>query len=324
MARYGKIKSKLVLNLDGRPLCGAAAGEMELHMTFPTTMTRVKPSMELFELSVDGLTGGHTGVDALLERGNAIVLLTRCLIVLESKIDYQLLKIDGGNQRPSAFARNASCIVAIPSGSERLLAHTMSEMEQYFKVELENRDEAHIYIKRQEPVEQEYAFSEPSKKKLLDFLTIMPDGLYTRDHAHEGHLQCSSNTGVVKTKESSIYIATLIRSHLSSMKDFLYHKIATICKRMEISIEIEHDLPVFKYNINEHLHNLLETIYSDMSVDICDGCLECGLFSSNIEDVTVISLALPHYYPHSPSEHFFVDDAMLCYKRFLALLQALK
>lgn len=320
---YSKINSKLLLNLDGRPLCGSAAGEMELLMTIEKKLVPIKENVNLKKIIVGGLHGGHTGVDALKERGNAIMLLNRILFAISKETEFQLIDIDGGTQMPSAYARDAVCIIAVPDDTDKMVENIVEEKQKEFNKELANRDHVDISV---DAVKDTFAdaFSKETADKLMKFLAVVPDGVYTTDHVRPGHLQVSSNTGVLKTREKDIYIAALIRMHSITMKDYLFTKFETLCEQFGVELTVDHDLPLFEYKVSDELLQLVNQVYDNAPIDICDGCLECGIFSANIPDSTVFSLQLPHYFPHSPNEYFMVDDAMECYERILEILKRLK
>lgn len=320
---YSKLRSKVVLNLDGRPLCAAAAGEIEIHSKFPVERVAVKDGYKIYSLKVSGLFGGHAGVDALRERGNAITLLARCLSYISSEVSYQLLRADCTSTRTSGFARDAECEIALPDGSGEIVRNLVAQFADKIKREFEDRDTPVLTLETY-VADGKMAFSDATTEKLLKYLLLIPDGVYLRDHKFDGHLMGSSNTGVLLTEGDTLHLATLIRFHSQSLKDLLYQKFQIICELLDIELTVDHDLPEFPYTLSDSLRAITEDIYKGMEIDICDGCIECGIFAEKIKDSVVLSLALPHYFPHSPNEHFYVDECMQCYENIVEVVRRLK
>ncbi len=93
----GFITGKILLNMDseedGAFYVGCAGG-VDTVATFEIKAEKKNPSIQVYELHVTGLKGGHSGWDIQEGRGNAIKILGRALKKLES-IDYKLAAIEG-------------------------------------------------------------------------------------------------------------------------------------------------------------------------------------------------------------------------------------
>ena len=97
----GFIKGKYLLNMDseedGAFYVGCAGG-IDTIATFDIPTEKINSSTSVYELLVTGLKGGHSGLDILIGRGNAIKVLGRVLKLLY-EIDFRVAYIDGGSLR---------------------------------------------------------------------------------------------------------------------------------------------------------------------------------------------------------------------------------
>ena len=117
------------LNLDGRYLAGrrlinldaeeegvlyvGCAGGRDLVASRRLDWDAVEPGTLAVRLSLTGLRGGHSGLDIIKNRGNAIRLLSQILIQLPRKgVDLRLCRFEGGSKR-NAIPREATAVVRI-------------------------------------------------------------------------------------------------------------------------------------------------------------------------------------------------------------------
>ena len=114
----GLLKSKYLINLDsgyiGLITIGCVGG-FASSFTIPPQQTQTLQGTA-YQLSINGLSGGHSGIDIHLWRANGIILLTRLLdAVLEN--NGQISEAHGGSAG-NAIPMDASATVVIPNGKE--------------------------------------------------------------------------------------------------------------------------------------------------------------------------------------------------------------
>ena len=87
--KAGELEGDILLNLDSETegeLYVGCAGGIDATITFDYTTEAFDSSYKAFALSIKGLKGGHSGMDIILQRGNANKILFRILKALE-KVD---------------------------------------------------------------------------------------------------------------------------------------------------------------------------------------------------------------------------------------------
>ncbi len=315
---YSKLISRTVINLDGFAVGCSCTGELEVYMHIPKELVSTKTELTGYSITVDGLTGGHTGMQGMEQKGNANTLLNRVLTELGKHTDYQLLSFNGGNGMSSAFASHACCEVAL--SDSQCLEEAAEKCLAGFRDELAIRDPGVKVHINQLPELPKEAFSDETKHRLCSLLTIAPDGIFTFSARHPGRFEGASNLGVVQTKDNEIFATCLIRNRVTSIKYYLLDKLEALCSLLGIRLEIEHELAQWDDNMSDDLKKVLEEIYPDKIMEHFDGTLECGLFYSNLPGSVVVSLAPTFYQMHSPQEHVFISEVACSYERLQKLL----
>jgi len=113
----GQIAARMMINLDTDDphavYVGCAGGETS-NLRIPMRWDRPDPAgASAFEVVVGGLSGGHSGVDIHLQRGNAIKLLGLLLWAAGERVFPGLSSLRGG-EKHNAIPREAEAVVVVP------------------------------------------------------------------------------------------------------------------------------------------------------------------------------------------------------------------
>ena len=112
----GMLRGDILVNLDSETegeLYVGCAGGLDASMTFSYEEESVPASSTAFLVEVKGLKGGHSGIEIVLERGNANLVLFRLLKMAEKAFGLRLSSVDGGGLR-NAIPREARAVVTLP------------------------------------------------------------------------------------------------------------------------------------------------------------------------------------------------------------------
>ena len=111
----GVLRGKIMLNLDTEDddeITIGCAGGVDVNISGRYAQADVKPGSVAFTLSVKGLSGGHSGMDIHLGRGNANKLLARVLLAAVETHGIGVAGIDSGGLR-NAIPREGSAVVTV-------------------------------------------------------------------------------------------------------------------------------------------------------------------------------------------------------------------
>ena len=126
------LKGRVLLNLDTEQdnelTIGCAGGaDVTANATYQPEPSDAK--FKFFQWTVRGLTGGHSGMEIQLGRGNANKIMNRLLWQAARDFGLRLAQLEGGGLR-NAIPRESTAVVALPSDqAERCLAWLDAENE---------------------------------------------------------------------------------------------------------------------------------------------------------------------------------------------------
>ena len=318
---YSRIKSRIILSLDAEAVRVSGNGELEVEMTFGKTLDPVPQGSVARELRIAGLWGGHSGKNAMAERGNAVILCNRVLLALDKKIPYRMCAIQAGAGMSSAIARNATCVITFPSTEAAAAAAVAEEQFALFREELAGK-EPDMQLAFSPCEMPSSVFSGGTARRLTRLLTMLPEGVFSRSERNT--MESNVNTGVVETRDSDLFVTTLIRSNRASKKYYLLDKIYAVCDTLDVVHTIGRDLPHWEYAVDDRLAGLLKEIYPDRPFETGQGTNECGIFGQNIPGASIIGLGPIAHDPHSPNEHIFGAEAKLAWDRFTEFMARLQ
>jgi dipeptidase D len=113
----GFIKGKQLLNIDSEDegvfTVGCAGGE-DARLLLPFVTDEELPTYSTVKLIGGGMSGGHSGIDIIEGRANALKLLFRGIHLLSQQSDVRISTVSGGTAR-NAIARDAEAILLIPT-----------------------------------------------------------------------------------------------------------------------------------------------------------------------------------------------------------------
>lgn len=317
---FSQLKSQIILNLDSHAIQVSGAGEMEVSVEIDAEKKPLPGGLDVYTLEIGGLKGGHSGAQATQELGNAIALMARVLCALEKKVSYDLIRVQGGRGFPTAFARNATAVIALASQQVPLAQEIVTQCLEDFRRELEKRDpDVEVALS---PAEESASqvLTQEVKDTLLTLLTCLPDGLLSLNRDFEGAMESCSNVGVLETYSDRIYIGLLIRSVIASKKYQIFDKVVRLSEALKTTYTVRRDLPQWDYSMDENLLDLICDVYESRQLRLSEGTLEAGIFCENMPGVSFVALAPPYYNPHSPREYFLASECQDNYQKLIRLL----
>lgn len=314
---YSDLKAELVVNFDGDPIGVAGAGELDTRALLPFAAEEAPRGRDFFTLTVSGLQGGHSGMEATKERGNAVVLLARTLGELGKETDFRLAQIRGGNESSTAFACRASAVIA---AEEKALDAVVSRMQAVFSEEMKGRDEG-VTLRAERCAAVERVVKAADTARLLDFLLLVPDGVQSRNMELPALMESSVNTGVVWMEDGAFVVLSTIRSGVESRKYALYERVQRLAALVGAALSVDNDLPPWPRRLSPALEALCREIFPDRPIVIEEATNECGIFAANLPKASVVSLQCPYEGAHSTNERISLKNIGLSYARIREFIQ---
>ncbi|MFI3266271.1 MAG: aminoacyl-histidine dipeptidase [Rikenellaceae bacterium] len=307
----GILEGDILLNMDSETegeLYVGCAGGVNANMTISYTEQALDKSSELkaYEIEIAGLSGGHSGMDIILGRGNANKILVRILKAITVEYGVMLASIDGGGLR-NAIPREARAIVVVDAAKEDQMMDLVNNIAATVIEELDGVDDA-IEITTTEQTElPETVIDNCTQKRLLNAVYGCPNGVIRMSPSIEGLTQTSTNLARVVSENGQIKLLALLRSSSSSEKDDLAESIRSVFELAKAEVVFEGEYDGWIPNLKSPILSTMQSVYkqkygSEPAIMAIHAGLECGIFSGAYPNLDMISFGPTIRHPHSPDE----------------------
>lgn len=310
------ILGRTLINIDSEEegiFTVSCAGGCTAHINIPISYEKADLSLTYLTLTIDGLKGGHSGLEINQGRANAIKLLARLLNQLHTKISFSLCSIDGGSKH-NAIAHNASAVIGISKENESLLRQLITEYETFFFNEFRTADPGIRILLTELGLQPNQVMTMESVENVIQFLYLIPNGVQSMSMDIEGLVESSLNLGVIRTKENCVDIISSIRSSIGSIKANIFHIIVTIAKLTNGTVTQESSYPEWRYNPDSKIRLLFTDVYEKMygqkpQINAIHAGLECAVFDEMFDGkMDMISIGPNMVGVHTTQEHLSITS----------------
>lgn len=324
------IDGKILINIDSEEegyLLVSCAGGIRTKSTIQIEKEDIMDD-KVYEISIRGLKGGHSGADINKWRGNANKLIGRVLKDLIEKIEYNLISINGGSKN-NAIPREADAMIATKECNKESLIQEVEKWNKVLKKELEAQDPG-VELK---VVESENKLSKKFTKectlKTINLLYIYPNGINTMSCNIEGLVESSTNIGILSTTDNEVVFDSAVRSSVPTLRTELEDKIKTITEVMGAKYESNAGYPGWEYNANSKIREVCKDVYKkmygkDIIVYALHAGVECGLFEERLGNLDMISFGPNIRDAHTPEEHLSISSTKNVWEYLLEVLKSIK
>ncbi len=323
----GLMDASIMLNLDTEDddeITIGCAGGIDITATGTYTQAAASSDLNWYEISVKGLTGGHSGMDIHRGRGNANKLMNRILWMAMEKFGSRVSSIDGGSLR-NAIPRESIAIIGVNEVASGAFANWLAEIENEFKAEHASTDpnmsaSASACDTPANMLPNEFGAD------LLRAVYACPIGIYRMSPEIEGLVQTSNNLARVLVKDGSYSIQCLTRSSVDSEKMDEAYSIQSTFELMGAQVDYSGSYPGWTPKPEADIVKIMSDLYKktfneDPHVNACHAGLECGILGTNYPDMEMISFGPNIRGAHSPDECVQISSVQKYWKLFLNTLE---
>ncbi len=318
-------RSRTMINLDSEDegiftvsCAGGARGTIHL------PVQRRAVYGPVIRLTVEGLQGGHSGVEIQKNRANANKVMGEFLGRVQKLMPLCMTSFSGGS-KDNAIPRSCeSKLVAMGIGLERIneIAATLQQeiREQY--------DEPDAVI-RADDVDAlgGNALTTESTAKVIALLCAAPNGVQAWSQDIPGLVQTSLNLGVAKLEEE-MRLTFSVRSSVNQEKRDLLNRLAELAKFYDGTYSEMGDYPAWEYKKDSALRETMVSLYRKMfgkepEVVAIHAGLECGLFSEKLPGLDCVSIGPDMHDIHTSREKLEIASTQRTWAFLLELLKSL-
>lgn len=322
-------KGRRMINLDteewGSLYIGCAGGiDYEINGQFPA----VNPNFSnCFRIDIQGLCGGHSGIDIHLGRGNAVKLMQAFLVDLKQEVDFEIAELRSG--RAHNIIPRESFAILYTDMPEDKLKQSLDDFIVRQKTYL-NKEDQHLTGSVQKSDEGEQKVLDlKNTEKFLDYLTLFPHGAHSFDlEAEELLTATSNNMAVVLLKNGIVYTLTSLRFFDREEVTVIEKQLKALAHNFDFSIKKESEYPSWKPARKSDLLTLVANVYEKEfktrpEIKAIHAGLECGILRDRIGEVDVISFGPTIMGAHSPDERIKIDTVGSFWRLFVQVLKEL-
>ena len=321
----GLLDGSIMLNLDteeDNELTIGCAGGIDITAQGSYAQVATQGS-HAFQLSIKGLTGGHSGIDIHKGRGNANKLMNRLLWHLSKAMSIEIAGIEGGSLR-NAIPRESNSTIVIDAANEAKLQQEVAHYLDILKKEYQTTD-PNIMVLCNAVEKPAQSMSTDFGMALLRSVYACPNGIYRMSPDIAGLVQTSNNVARIVVKEGSYSIQCLTRSSVDSEKTDLSDAITACFQTLGAEVVYGGAYPGWVPNPRATIVTLMKDLYTELfqeeaHVSACHAGLECGILGTNYPAMEMISFGPNIFGAHSPDERVQISSVHKYWKFLLETL----
>jgi dipeptidase D len=296
----------ILLNLDTEDddeLSIGCAGGIDTNTTYQCGLDNTPKDVATYKLEVNGLMGGHSGMDIDKGRGNANKLMNR--ILYSSPVKVFIHEINGGGLR-NAIPRESWSVISVSATDKLSFEEHINECQNIFYSELK-AVEKNLNVALSSAKTPEKCVSEADSKKITRAIYALPNGVFKMSLDFDALVETSSSLAQVVVKDGVFVTKSLQRSSVESTKDDVANAIRSTFELIGADVEQTGDYPGWEPNPDSAILQTMADMYrrlfnEEPQVKACHAGLECGILGKHLPNVDMISFGPNIRHAHSPDE----------------------
>lgn len=320
------LKGRTLINIDSEEegiFTVSCAGGARGTIMMPVTRRAVYGPC--VRLTVEGLQGGHSGVEIHKNRANANKVMGELLSRIQKLMPLCLTKLSGGS-KDNAIPRSCTVtLVAMGSHIERI-NDVAAQLEQEIK---ERYDEPEVRIYGDD-VDAFGGNALPTDvtAKAIALLCSAPNGVQAWSKDIDGLVQTSLNLGIARLEKQELRLTFAVRSSVNQEKRELLDQLAKLAEFNEGVYSEMGDYPAWEYKKESHLRDTMVRVYRDMfakepEVVAIHAGLECGLLSDKLPGLDCVSIGPEMHDIHTSREKLGIASTKRTWEFLLEVLKNL-
>ena len=325
VADLHELKGRTLINIDSEEegvFTVSCAGGATATISLPCERRTVYGPC--IRLVVDGLQGGHSGVEIHKKRTNANKVMGEFMSRIQDLMPLCLTGFSGGS-KDNAITRSCTAnLVAMGIDLQRI-----NGIAEQLQAEIREQYE------EPEAVVQAYdvdalggnALTTTATGKVISLLCSVPNGVQAWSADIPGLVQTSLNLGIAKLADT-MNLTFSVRSSVNQEKLDLLEKLKEIAAFHDAAYTQMGDYPAWEYKADSKLRDVMVKTYVDMfgkepEVVAIHAGLECGLLSEKLPGLDCVSIGPEMHDIHTSREKLGIASTERTWNYLLAVLKAL-
>lgn len=276
------------------------------------------------KLTVEGLRGGHSGVEIHKNLANANKVMGEFLGRIQKLMPLCLTRLQGG-AKDNAIPRSCEATL-IPLGMH---IERINDIAAQLQAEIRERFDEPEAIIRGDDVDAlgGNALTTECSAKVIALLNAAPNGVQAMSKDIEGLVQTSLNLGIM-TMDEELMLTFAVRSSVNDEKHELLTRLRQLAAFYDGTTEEMGDYPAWEYKKDSHLRHIMVDTFSRMfgknpEVVAIHAGLECGLLSEKLPGLDCVSIGPDMRDIHTSREKLDIASTKRTWEFLLEVLKAL-
>lgn len=326
---YSQITATELLNLDSEEegvATVSCAGGARIRMELPIGRMAIPQTGGVLSVKLTGLSGGHSGAEIHLEKGNANLMLARVLDEIYAQTPLQLISLRGGS-KDNAIPRESEALFYTCEPEQA--KETIARMEKILRAEATS-DDGRLCLRAKKTADCGEMGMMPfaDTRRILDALLLGPNGVLSRCPSDLSLVESSANLGVMNDREDAVVFTVLARSSVESRMDQLIARFRRLAVRVQAEMTVHDRYPGWQYREKSALRDDFLRIAGEVLGDSVQPTaaaihagLECGYILSAVQhDMDAISIGPAMKHIHTPDEALDLASCERLWKIVVSLL----
>ena len=308
----GELHGDILLNLDtelwGEFVIGSAGG-VDVTATLDYQEVDTDPTDVAVKVTLQGLRGGHSGLEIQEGRGNANKMMVRFVREAIEETEARLASWHGGNMR-NAIPFKAEVVLTLPKENVEALKELAADwladfQEEYAPIEknIQLTVEEVATPAKQVPVELQ--------DNLINVIYACHNGVFRMIPHYLDVVETSSNLAIIDIAEGKTAMKILVRSSREDMKENLVKTLESCFNMAGMKVETTGDYAGWDPNPDSEILGLLLKEYKELFgkdgvVQVVHAGLECSVILGKYPHLDVVSLGPTLESPHTTTERALI------------------
>lgn len=323
----GVLKGDILLNLDTEEddeIGMGCAGGVDVTATRNYKEEAVSENSLGYSISVQGLNGGHSGMDIIKGLGNANKIMNRLLFDGFTNFGLRISEINGGSLR-NAIPRESFALVSIDTVSKEAFLFETNLLIKTIKEEFATI-ENNLTIEIKETSLPEKVMELGVQEGLVKSVYAALNGVYRMSPDIEDLVETSNNIARIIVKDGAIKIGCLTRSSSETNKIDLANSLKAAFELSGFDVELSGEYPGWQPNVNSEILDVVSNLYENLhgekaQVAACHAGLECGILGQNYPEMDMVSFGPTIRGAHSPDERAGIVSTQKFWKFLIEILK---
>ena len=319
----GLLSGNLMLNLDTEDwhelyIGCAGGGGWELTREFATAAA--PGGSEYWQLNLQGLAGGHSGIQIHEQLGNAIKLLGQCLCDIEG---VRLQHFTAGVAH-NVIPREGSVGFACPPGAGGRLRERLEALREQWLSYLPEADRGVTLTL--EAASPGAVLDEADSRTVLGLVAALPHGAQAYNLAQRADLvDLSINLAVLRLAAGRLFVESSFRFFSEPQSVPLQQTLLAVAAAFGMAVHPVVGYPGWRPDFDSPLLRQASALHERLfgrrpAVKAIHAGLECGILKSKKPDMDILSFGPTIRGAHSPTERLRIETVAPFWQFLTALL----